>query len=220
MQTDRWDIGGVLTVSWDLFKQNALPLLGSALVFALLWLATLLIPVVCRWGASSSDSTAIELVASLLTFGLCVVLWAGNAFFTVGFSRMLLKAVRNETPTMGDLFGQLAYFLPGLAASVLIALGVAVATPFCILPGVGLFVGWLFTMLLIVDRWLGPIEAMRESWRLTEGERVDLLLWLLTCLGLIVAGILLCCVGVFIALPLCGLGTTVIYNNLTERKAL
>ena len=84
--------------------------------------------------------------------------------------------------------------------------------------GVILGLGWMFSQALIVDRNMGPIEAMQASWNLTRGEKGGLLLWMLVCAGICLLGAMACGVGLFVAAPICGLGTLLIYEDLLDRE--
>lgn len=39
----------------------------------------------------------------------------------------------------------------------------------CLVPGIILALGWSFAVPLVVDRDLAPIDALKESWRITTG---------------------------------------------------
>lgn len=62
-------------------------------------------------------------------------------------------------------------------------------------------------------------EALKGSWALTEGRRMDVFVWLLVCLGLGLAGALACCVGLLATAPLAALGSAIVYDRLREAQA-
>ena len=103
-------------------------------------------------------------------------------------------------------------------ASLLVGAGVLLGLMALVVPGIILGLGWMFTQALIVDRNLGPIEAMQTSWRLTRGEKGGLLLWMLVCAGICLLGAMACGIGLFVAAPICGLGTLMIYEDLLDRE--
>jgi len=220
MQTEKWEIRGIFSQSVELYKQNITPIIGVMAIFFFFALLVVGISELLLWIMRHSQSKLLEMLIYIVYLGTFVLSWVLAVFLVVGYTRIFIKAVRMESPTMQDLISELPQLLPALVASLLVGVGVAVGSLLCIVPGMLLFVGWWFVMFLIVDHGLGPVEAMRESWRLTEGERLDLFLWMLLCIGLSVAGLLACCVGLFVMVPLCGLGTALIYQNLSERKSL
>jgi uncharacterized membrane protein len=80
-----------------------------------------------------------------------------------------------------------------------------------VVPGVYLALKYQFYGYLIVDKGLGAVEALRESGRITEGAKKDILIFWLT-LGCSMAVIMLL-LGVFIAIP-AGFITATISKNL------
>ncbi|MFH1463348.1 MAG: hypothetical protein ABIO70_03075 [Pseudomonadota bacterium] len=116
------------------------------------------------------------------------------------------------------MFSVGSLYLSGLLASLLV--GLATLAGFCLLivPGVIIALGTMLYIYAIVDQDLGPVESLKESWRLTDGEKGRLFLWGLTCFGLMLAGFLVCCVGALVTGPICGIGTAMIYDNLKARK--
>lgn len=69
-----------------------------------------------------------------------------------------------------------------------------------VIPGIYLSLKYLFYGYLIVDKGLGPIEALKESGRMTDGAIKDLIVYLLTlwCGSAVIMMIL----GIFIIAPL------------------
>jgi uncharacterized membrane protein len=83
-------------------------------------------------------------------------------------------------------------------------------------PGVLLGLGLCFVMHVVVDKNLGLVEAMKASWRITAGSRVELLLLALLCLLVVLLGSLVLGVGVFVAVPVVFGAVTVAYHRLAE----
>jgi len=76
-----------------------------------------------------------------------------------------------------------------------------------LLAGVGVFVyvavrAFTFAVPLIVDRQCGAIDALTGSWRLTEGHFLGWLGIGILCGLLVLAGVMMCLVGVLFAQPL------------------
>jgi len=74
-----------------------------------------------------------------------------------------------------------------------------------LVPAIYLSTSWMFTLPLIIDKRMEFWPAMGASWRMV-GKHWWLLFGLIVVCGLInVAGMMACCVGIFISLPV-GLG--------------
>jgi len=68
-----------------------------------------------------------------------------------------------------------------------------------IIPGIYLALKYQFYGYLIVDKGMGPIKALKESGRITDGAKKDLLIfWLVLFCSIAVIALVL---GIFIALP-------------------
>ena len=58
-----------------------------------------------------------------------------------------------------------------LGASILLALAVAIGFVLLIVPGIIFGLMFMFTTFVVIERELGPIDAMNESHRLTRGHK-------------------------------------------------
>ena len=109
----------------------------------------------------------------------CINLTLLMAFQTVWMSLFGASALRQPL-----LFG--AIIRPALASTVFVAIasileGLAVGLGFLLLivPGVFLFLGLALTQASVVLGRRNPFDALRESWELTDGHRLNLFLMLL-----------------------------------------
>ena len=149
--------------------------------------------------------------------GPCAQFIIGGAIM-VGIWRAVLGTIDGRKPDVGmmfqgfDRFGDA--FLANLISGILIALGIVCL----IVPGIILAIMWMFTFPVIGETPLGFWEAMRESSRLTEGYRWRLFLLALACILVAILGLLVFCVGVFVAcaVDLAALGLA--YRFLQARK--
>ncbi len=218
MEADRWEVGPVLSRSWQLFTDNLGVILGATIVVALINGVFTGINQGLQAAAAGADSGLVASTIGLVVTAVGLLSWVVQTYLSLGFIRLFLRATRGEGPQIADLFSAGRYLVPGILASLLVALGVSLGLLLLIVPGVILSLGWMFTQLLIVDKDLGPLEAIKESWRITQGEKGGLFLWALVSLGVILVGFLACGIGIFVAAPVVGLGTTLIYQDLERRS--
>lgn len=136
----------------------------------------------------------------------------------LGFTRYALQLGRGRLPTLGVLF-KFDHFLPALGLAVLSVIATYVGFALLIVPGIILGLAWSMGYLFLVDRSLGPIEALKASWRLTSGSR-----WKLFGLGLLMMlisfGLQMVCVGIFWSNPLFCLAWTYVYLRLNGEHAM
>lgn len=217
MTTQRWEVGPILGRAWQLFRDHAGVILGAMIAMAIINGAFSGVASGLRQLMGASDSGLMAMLYGGARAGVSLASWAVSVFLTLGLIRLLLNAVRGTGPQIADLFAGGRHLVPGMVASILVGLGVLLGCALFLVPGVILGLGWMYTQVLIVDRELGPVEAMQESWRLTRGEKGGLFLWSLVCLGTCLAGFMACGVGLLVAVPVCGLGTVLIYEDLSNR---
>lgn len=217
MTKERWEVGPVLSRAWQLFKDNLGLILGAMIVTAIVNGIFTGIGSGLEELIGQSNSGLAVLIFGPMRAAVGLIGWIVSVFLSLGLIRLLLNVIRGTGATIADLFGGGRFLVPGVLASLLVGAGVILGLAVLIVPGVILALGWMFVQPLIVDRGLGPVEAIQESWRLTRGEKGGLFLWMLVCVGLCLLGVMACGVGLFVAAPVCGLGTLLIYEDLLDR---
>jgi len=130
----------------------------------------------------------------------------------LGWTRYALQLGRGQLPTLGVLF-KLDQLLPALGMAILAVLGIYVGYLLLIVPGIILSIGWMYAATFMVDQRLGPVDALKASWRRTSGSRWPLF-GLMLLMGLIGFGLQLVCVGFFWSTPLMVLAMTYVYLRL------
>jgi uncharacterized membrane protein len=165
----------------------------------------------------ASGGRDAQTLGLLVRAGTGVLNFPLSVFFAMGVARYVLNLARGAPAGFKDIFSWGPYF-PYLGAAVLIGIGCAFGLLFCLVPGIFLAICWMFTGLAIVDRDLGPIEAMGRSWDLTKGHRWDLLLFLLLCFGVNLLGLLACCVGLIFTSAMTQIAVAWVYLRLSGQE--
>ncbi len=107
--------------------------------------------------------------------------------------------------------------LLGLINGLLITVGLIL----CVLPGLVAIVLTAFSVYFLVDRpELDAVGALKASVSLVKDNLGTVLLWMLTCFGLAVAGALACLLGLLVAFPVIYLGTAFTYKRLTGQPVV
>ncbi len=136
-----------------------------------------------------------------------------SAIVAAGLYRAALKHLRGETIAVGDMFGVTDMIGPIIVAAILTTIGTGIAAIFCVIPGLVLGALWMFSQLLIVDKGMDGVEAMRQSFNALRGQwpMATLFMFVVALVGL--AGIVACGVGVLITAPLALLSVTILYRD-------
>jgi uncharacterized membrane protein len=144
---------------------------------------------------------------------LSIVQYVVNIIVAMGLIRISLEFVSKVKPKLLDI----VYYKPiarYILASIIQGIIVLVGFILLIIPGIILAVRLQYASYLIVDKNLGPIEAIKTSWKITRGNTWNLFFFGII-LGLInILGILCLLVGLFITVPLGMLATTFVYRKL------
>jgi hypothetical protein len=214
------DIGGCIARSWDLLKQNFWPVVGiSLLIMVISGVLNQIIGL-----ASGPAVRSMVLQRHATPGGVFIVLGTsvlGSPIYTLlmaGLFKYYLKLIRAEGPTLGDAFsgfspvaGQL--ILLGLTTGLLNMLGFLL----CVLPGIYTSVSWIFALPLVIDRSLPFWDAMELS-RQVVAKHWFIVFAFLLVVGLLAAcGVVACCVGLFVTLPLASLALMYAYEDIFSR---
>ena len=138
-----------------------------------------------------------------------------------GIYFLLLKLIRGERASFGDAFAgfSLAFlqlFLAGLVSGILTSIGVL----FCLLPGIYLGVAWMFALPLVIDKKLDFWPAMELSRKVVTRHWWLLFGFVLVNVLLILLGILVCCIGVYIAQPVVFGALMYAYEDIFGRQTV
>ena len=201
-------VGACVKAGWETFKKRPWFIIGAVVISGLFSMS---------YSYKTSSTQEVQAITpALMLIGLAYA--AVSIAVEVLFTRFLLKAHDSvEALKYMDTLPARPYwkFIGGK-----IAVGVIVAIGFILLivPGIIAALAFLFTPYLIVERKLWPIEAMKESARITKGHRWQLFLLSLALLGLNILGVLALVVGLLVTIPVSMLAMVHAYRTL-EQKA-
>ncbi len=148
------------------------------------------------------ESLSQETTSLLILAGITIAIISAIIYIVLelGLLQIALSFRDGKVPEIEDLFKGYPLFLNYLVATILYGLIVGIGFILLIVPGIYLSLKYQFYGYLIVDKGMGPIEALKESGRLTEGAKKDLLIfWLVLFCGIVV---ILFFLGLFVALPI------------------
>ena len=161
-------------------------------------------------------ATLMGLIMTPISLAVGVV---AQAYFLGGITRFALSIVRGKKPEFGEVFAGGATFGAMFVGQLLFSLGEMVGFALCIVPGVILTLGCQFYALLVVDKQLAGVEALKASWSLTQGHKTSLFVLFLVLVGVGLLGFLACCVGdLLIAAPMAMLAQAYVYLKLNGEE--
>ncbi|MDB5189443.1 MAG: hypothetical protein JWL82_400 [Parcubacteria group bacterium] len=198
-----------ISFGWRTFKARPWFFIGvSLIVVAISFVSGLL----QGFAASALGKTPGGIVSFLIS------LLADN-LIAIGILSIYLKAHDAVMSAEFKDFMRFKLYWVFLAASILVSFLTIVGLVLLIIPGIIVMTMLCFTATLIVDRNLGPIEAIKESARLTKGNRWKIFLLLIVVVLLNIVGAIALIVGVLIAMPISMLALVHAYRTLSTPEA-
>jgi len=209
----------MLRRAWDVYKAAWQPLTIGALLVAA---GPLLQSVVgLDWGVGSLVGLAALPVQWLVSIvGGIVVSSVISAFGHAAMIHVALAAVRGQRVQIDDAIRGASRGVPLLIGNFVIGFCLLVSALLFIVPYVILSIGWAFWQFLVMDRNLGLIEAVSTSWRLTNGYKIRLAVFVLVSIVLSMAGLFLGGIGMLVTAPLAMVMNTIIYLRLAARPGI
>ncbi len=161
-----------------------------------------------------------------------------QAFFQVGLIRIFLQAARGQFCQFGELLkggpsflnmlgvmflkSLIVMALPLLGLGIAFAAGGVEALPIAMvvvgvlmIPLIVVSLGLSMAEFYVVDQGMGPVQALKASWSVTNGQKGKIFLLGLISVGVILLGYLACCIGVLAAMPTIQVANAMVYCALS-----
>lgn len=200
---ERFSATGAIRFGWDIFWKRPLMFVGYALVMGLVSYAI---------GGDPHASGAYEVVTLLASMVVAV-------FLDMGATAFMLKAHDDlEQVSLVDLWHP-DDFWNYLLVSILVGLVVGIGLILLIVPGIVAALALFFVKFLVIDKHLGPIEAFKESVRMTKGHRLGLLVLFVLIALIDILGALAFGIGLLIAVPVTTMATAYAYRVIAKMPA-
>jgi uncharacterized membrane protein len=154
--------------------------------------------------------------AGLLSLAVQII----QAAVTLAFMRVALKLVDGFPVDLSRPAELIVGFLNYLLTAVLVALIIAAGFVLLIVPGVIWILKYGFATFLAADRGLHPVEALRESARLTHGMKSQLLPFGLALIGVNLLGAIALGIGLLFTIPVTLIAAAFVLRRLERREAM
>ena len=134
----------------------------------------------------------------------------------IGFVKVSLMASRDQEPTAAELFLNGNKLVPYLLSSICYCLAVLGGFILLIIPGIIVMIMLQMYTYLIIDKGLGPIEALKRSRVITKGQRWRLFVFGSLLVLLNIAGLLCLVVGLFFTMWTSSIAMAYVYDRLEQ----
>jgi hypothetical protein len=192
--------------SWALIRQDFWPMIGVTAITLLVLSATSSPNI--NIGDGQKHTTTNNGGASILYFLIYIPLVSGLGLY-------YLRKIRGLPVSVGVLFsGFTQRFVPLLLGGLVTTLLTVLGFICLILPGIYLFVAWIFALTLIIDKRLDFWPAMNLSRKMVNKHWWKIFALVALVFLLSVAGLLGLIVGIFVTTPIAWLAATFAYEDI------
>ncbi len=202
----RFEIGEAVAAGWRRFWPNILPMAAFAVV---VWAINGIFQLLQR-----DANAGGRFVLSLISFVV-------SQLVAIGWIKIALDITDGRPISAQAVIDRFRLVVPYLIAALLFILMVSVGLILLIVPGIIVFIVFVFYGFHIVDTGsTDPIGALRRSAEITRGNRGRLFLFGLLLLGINLLGVLLLIVGVLITSGISLLAVAHVYRQLAPARTV
>ena len=133
-----------------------------------------------------------------------------------GMAFAFLKAARGDKLEIKDMFAAFKNYWNAVLASLFVGVIIVIGLILLIVPGIIFACKLAFTPYLVVDRKMGVMEAIEESWRMTGGHAWKVFFIGLLAIPICIAGLLCFIVGIIISIMLVSLAFASLYHAVSS----
>ncbi len=192
-----------IVFGWEKFKENAPFLIG---VFLIMGAVSFLFD-----AANKLEISAFMLfIVGVLGFVISTIL-------QMGVTRIVLNIHDGREVSFNNLIGETSLLVKFILAQILTMIAVFAGLILFIVPGIIAAIGLFFVPYVVIDKKLGPIEAIKESWRLTKGHKWNVFFFSLLFVLINLLGMLAFMVGLLVTMPITFLAAVYAYRWLDKQ---
>lgn len=181
--------------------------------FILILLTSILIqmiPNIFQAVGGDNQPLAFFLVLALISFIAGIL----KIIVDLGIIKVTLKFSDNQSVSFSDLFNSYGLFWKYLGGLILYSMIVMGGVILLIIPGIIWAIRFQYYNYFIVDKGLGPIEALKQSWRITRGNAWNLFTFGLLLGLLSIAGALALVIGLLFTVPTTMVAMAYVFRKL------
>lgn len=208
MSNTRFTAGNAVRFGWDVTKKHIGFFIGILVVY---WVVLGILYVPALWALNENSM--------VLYWLFYIVFLLASLLLGMGLMRIVLKLHDGQEATFNDLINNWQLLGKYIGVTILQTLLIYIGFFLLVVPGVIFALMFAFAGYYVLDKGMGPIEAMKASKEATKGYKLDLF-GLFVILGLMnVIGALLFGIGLFATIPTTLVAMVYVYRKLSEAGA-
>lgn len=203
MAKKSFSISNAVSYGWKTTTKR----LGFFVVFVLIIILLSAIP-------SSISATLDSNHNEGMGFIVKIISWVIQLTVSLGIINLVLRIYDKKKTSYSDLFSKFNIIIPYFIASFIYGAIVIVGLILLVVPGIIWAIKFQYFAYFMVDKNLGPIDALKASSKLTEGVRWNLFFLKLVIILINIVGFICLIVGLFITIPLGMLAEGYVFRKL------
>lgn len=168
---DKLSIDRAMSSGWEHMKKSFFPYLGIMAVNGLF----AMVPGVIAFFLGTSVSMSLESI--MLSIALACAGLLLTMLIELGMINVQLRILDGKPVKSDDVFRCYPMLLKFAGAAILYRFAMALGYICFIIPGIIVQISFQFYGYFIVDKKMGPIEALKASWELVNGVRLTVFLF-------------------------------------------
>ena len=224
-----FDVGQAFSWAWNKFSKNAVTLIVPTLVYGLIALAIVGIFFGIAYAlAPSYDYSGYDYgydydysygfnfgfaSIAVMALGVLVLILVGGAMQSAYMSG-LLDVANGQPVTIGSFFKP-RLIGPVIVANLIVGVATAIGAMLCYLPGLVVALFTMFTTVVLLDRNLKPVDAIKASIDLVKANIGPSIIAYLLAGVIVSVGYLVCGIGIFVSVPVAQLFLVYAYRKLS-----
>jgi hypothetical protein len=166
-------------------------------------------------------SNPMELPPSFFTYFLYIIAYSVLLLnpLQYGVKYAYLKAARGAKVEVRDMFSFTTNYPNAVLAKLLSSFVIGIGCVMLVIPGIVFACKLAFVPYLVMDKKMDAVEAMKTSWRMTDGHTIDIFVMGLLAIPVFVVGFACLFVGIIPAIMWIKLSFASIYHGVERMKA-
>lgn len=203
-------IGDTLSEAWAKTKGNKGTVWLGVLLYFVAYMAIAVVASLIT-GQSFTDPEANAGVGAILSN---LIILVGTTPLIAGMMMIGVKIAREEDVSGTEVFAYFDKILPLALGMILMYLLVGLGFVLLILPGIYLMFGYMMMLPLIVDKNLGPWQALETSRKAVTKHWFAVFGFFIVMMLLYIAGFLALIIGLIWAIPTLSIAYGILYRNM------
>lgn len=140
--------------------------------------------------------------------------WLISTLVWIGVLKLCLDLSNGKKARLDTLLNEFSKVPSYIVSCILYGLAVFLGLLLLVLPGIFIAIRLQLYLYYIVDKSMGPIDALKASWKTTEGHFWDLFLAAVMAIVINILGALALGIGLFVSYPTTLMASAYIYKKI------